>query len=90
MFIVTQIIYIQENMSITYISLSPLQSKTIKKFMKQIVSLQSEVKMLAETQAETADLIQQQEKELTKERKYSEELRQKYRVSLYIHIAKPV
>ena len=58
--------------------------------MKQTAELQKELQALAQTQVETADLIQQQEADLEKERSYSEQLRRKYKVcnqfifSLYV------
>ena len=57
-----------------------LQSKVIKNFQSQVNSLQSELQSLANAQVETAELLQQQEEDLERERKYSDELKRKLRV----------
>ena len=58
-----------------------LQSKVIRNFQSQVNSLQSELHTLARAQVETAELLQQQEEDLERERKYSDELKKKLRVS---------
>ena len=57
-----------------------LQSKVIRNFQSQVNSLQSELHTLARAQVETAELLQQQEEDLERERKYSDELKKKLRV----------
>ncbi len=52
-------------------------------FMAQIASLQSEIRMLAKSQVDAADMIQKQEAELSKERKLNEDLKKKYQVAYY-------
>ena len=54
--------------------------------MMQVTSLQDELKTLAEAQIEASQLIQQQEDDITRERKESEALRQKYKVITQLRI----
>ena len=57
------------------------QSKVIRNFQSQVNSLQSELHTLARAQVEAAELLQQQEEDLERERIYSDELKKKLRVS---------
>ena len=53
----------------------------IRNFQSQVNSLQSELHTLARAQVEAAELLQQQEEDLERERIYSDELKKKLRVS---------
>ncbi len=57
-----------------------LQAKVIRNFESQVSGLQTELRSLAHAQCETTELLQQQEADLDRERKYSDELRRKLKV----------
>lgn len=56
------------------------QAKMISKFMSQMTNLQEELQGLAQSQTETASLLQQQEDQLRRERARNDDLKRKYKV----------